>query len=325
MKTASAALLLCWLFTSCEKQYIDIIPVLQIEQDISIAGAGDIKFFTFPTEQVGYAATEKAIVYKTTDGGITWKKLATPFSASCKGLEFYDLQNGMCLINQSVYVTENGGLTWVLRDSSPFMGITKEGVGVIGKECGYNVYCIYTSTNKGKSFQQIGKVTLDGDLAFAKVTGSKVYLVPTNVMDEEIFYGLDLKTKQTEKVAVYSIGYDSAPNDIFVDEQQGYIVGKGGLIMERQADFTTTASLYHQVNGYFGQDNLSVDAYNNLAVGVGERTISVNIDFGKDGTWTELLSPAAKSFEPTFYKVKFAGENKFYISGSNGLLWKAKI
>lgn len=317
--------LFCCFLLSCEKVILDIVPVLQIEQDLSIAGAGDIKYFTFLSDQVGYAASDGAAVYKTTDGGKTWTRLIVASKGTCKGLEFFDTQHGMCLINQTVYVTSNGGNSWTTKTTSDFIGITKEGVGVIGQNCSYNMHCVYTTTNKGQSFQLLGNLGLQGDFGFAKVTGNKLYLIPEKVFSEDTFNGIDVKTKIKEQVAFGNLVYYEAPTDILVNDNMGLMVGYPGLIMQRQEDFTATKSFYLKDHVLSKKDYLSVDGFDDLAVAVGFKVISVNVDFGEGENWNELIGTQGTSFSQTFYKVKFAGPNSFYISGENGLLWKAKI
>lgn len=144
-------MLLAFLFASCEKKYLEVVPVMQVEQDLSIAGTKDIKYFSFPSEQVGYAAENEAYIFKTTDSGKTWSKLVVGTRGKCLGLEFFDPQNGICLMGEIVYVPANGGQTWTIRELVQFIGITADGKGITGS-CNYLSCSIKASSDKGRTF-----------------------------------------------------------------------------------------------------------------------------------------------------------------------------
>ena len=69
MKAFKAYLILAisFLLISCEKKFVEIIPVIEVEKDMSITGGGDIKYFSFPTTNVGYASASTSFIYKTTN------------------------------------------------------------------------------------------------------------------------------------------------------------------------------------------------------------------------------------------------------------------
>src|SRR5215204_146949 len=92
-------LILPFIFTSCEKKFLEIVPVTEKVEDLSIPNGGNIKFFSFPIATVGYAASDTNFIYKTTDGGKSWKQVLFNNSqlnayVRCKKLEFFDEQNG---------------------------------------------------------------------------------------------------------------------------------------------------------------------------------------------------------------------------------------
>jgi hypothetical protein len=306
--------LLALLLISCEKKIIEIIPVLQVEQDLSIPDAGDIKYFAFPTADIGYAADENSI-YKTTNGGQTWSKLTVGNGSTCIGLEFFDTERGMCLIGDLVYVTANGGASWTIKTSGDFIGQTTDGIGVTGS-CNYYSCTLQVTTNKGTSFQQAGTCPLSGDPVMAKVAGTKLYLAGS--MEHDELFGRDISTGENLHLYLQGVTAYDEPSDIFQNESLSIIVGNRGQILEGYDRHKRT---------YYGHkyQYYSVDGYHNMAVAVGQRTISVNHSFNGEDKWSELLDTEGNSFKQTFYKIKFIDQTSFYISGENGLLWKARL
>lgn len=312
-------LLLAVIFTSCEKRYLEIIPVMQIEQNLSINGAKDIKFFSFPSEQIGYAADASSYIFKTIDGGKTWNKLTVSAGGKCQGLEFFDPLNGLCLMSGDVYSTENGGLTWRYKTSGKFLGITENGKAVTG-DCGYIACNIYVSSDKGKTFQSAGSVKKEGDFINAMVTGNSVFVVGDRANSYRAFYGLNLVTKASEIISFSGMTAWYFPTALLINKQKSVLVGNNGKILEQYELNSFDGTNYGHAYTYY-----TVDGYNDLVVAAGERTVSFNKDFNGDSKYSELLDSNGSSFLHTFYKVKFINQNSFYISGNNGLLWRVKI
>lgn len=317
--TLPLVLLLTILFTSCEKKFLEVVPVMQIEQDLSIDGASDIKYFSFPSQQVGYAAGNTPYIYKTTDAGNSWTKINVGTGGKCQGLEFYDAMNGMCLMGEEVYKTENGGQSWTRSASGQFIGLTDDGKGVIGS-CSYLSCQVYVSSDRGQTFQPIGQVTKEGEFRQAFITSSKVFVVGNRTNQYNSIYGIDTGTRAQETLVFDNMTYDEVPSGLFINEYSKVLVGSNGQILERDSYDNYNRTYYGHTYPYF-----TVDGYNDLVVVAGERTVSVNIDFGEGDKWSELLDRNGRSFPHSFYKVKFINQNSFYISGSNGLLWRAKI
>lgn len=310
----------CFFHISCKQKIIGVVPVIEVEKDLSIPGAGDIKYLIFLSDQIRYAASDSNVIYKTTDEGDSWTSKSIGISGQINGLEFYDESNGLCLVENSLYETDDGGDTWSFNTSADLLGMVDGGIVVIG-DCGFASCEIFTSNNTGNSFTSIGDVTMDDEFVNAVFENSQVYTFSSDVSYYDRVYGMDISTKQELKISFDNIFYDELPNDIYFDDDSGgVIVAPNGLIMN---------------DGYFGYSRehyghtytfYSVDGYEDLTVCVGEKTIVSNIDTGDDEIeWKDVFDENGNGFDQTFYSIKFIDESTFYLSGSDGLLWRVKI
>jgi hypothetical protein len=111
-----------FLFTACKKKVIEIVPVIDYE-NISIDDSADIKYFSFPTYDVGYAAGSK--LYKTIDGGKNWTALSV--SGNITGVEFINTNVGFCVVNGGLLKTTDGGTNWTYKLNSNFIAIAENG------------------------------------------------------------------------------------------------------------------------------------------------------------------------------------------------------
>jgi photosystem II stability/assembly factor-like uncharacterized protein len=112
MKHFLLIFILLFVLNSCEKKIIEIVPVIQIENDISIKTGKAIKYFSFPSSSVGFAGSDTLIIYKTTNGGDSWEIMNVGASGKCRGIEFSDNLHGMCLMGTTMFSTVDGGLNW---------------------------------------------------------------------------------------------------------------------------------------------------------------------------------------------------------------------
>jgi len=77
----------------------------------------DFTTMQFLNDSTGYITGEEGLVYKTKDYGESWKLLNTGFASTNRALYFIDEQNGY-LMNDSLYKTTNGGVTWTKLNSN---------------------------------------------------------------------------------------------------------------------------------------------------------------------------------------------------------------
>lgn len=306
------------LSTSCEKKITEIIPVMEIEKDMSIIGASNIKYFSFPSPSVGYAASESGFIYKTTDGGSSWTTITVATSKTCKGLEFFGETKGMCLMNNDVYVTTDGGQTWLIKDVATFIGKTDEGIGVIGT-CSPMSCTIKTTINNGQTFIYKGKMNYNGfNFRTSRIVDNKVVILSNDRYEHGNENGFNLSNNTAFSVELGGLNAYEIPNDIYLSNGQGTGVGNYGLVMGEVLNYS---------RNYFGHTYpyYSVDGYGGFKVCVGEKTIVSNLDIGTEHVWNEVFDVKGNGFVNTFYKIRFITQNTFYISGSAGLILKARI
>jgi hypothetical protein len=306
---------------SCSKKVIEIRPVIMLEQDISIPTVNDINYFSFPSEDVGYAASvESWVIYKTLDGGSSWEELEVSSPVKkCNGLEFFSNDSGMCLMNTTIYITNNGGETWTANGTADFIGKTDDNIGVKG-DCGSYSCEISTSTNNGESFTLKGSASMDGDFISARIVDGKAFIFSDEVFYYDRLHGLDLETGETVEILFENVISNERPTDIYIDEGFGAATGHSGLI----ADPTYGERYYrnHYGNAY---SFYSVDGVGDLIVAVGEKTIVTNMSIAGPDTWNYMTDVDGNGFIETFYKIRFIDERRLYISGSEGTLLKIKI
>jgi hypothetical protein len=310
------------LITSCEKKVLTFVPVIEIEKDMSIPGAKNIMFFSFPSALVGYAASDSGVVYKTIDGGSSWKTITFGNDEICKGIEFFNETSGICLKGNNLYSTTDGGQIWKVIGYGDFIGKTKDGIGVLG-ECNNSICSISTSNNNGKSFEWFGDMFIDGDFTSARVVDSKVFVFSEDVAYYDRVYGMDLSNYANIIVNFESI--TGNPSDIYLSSFSGAVVGPGGMIMDiNKNNGYSYSCTYESYDGSF-YCYYTVDGYDDLIVAAGDKTIATNKDFGMKDKWNEVFDKHGNGFDHTFYKICFIGQNTFYISGNNGLILKARI
>lgn len=328
MKAFKAYLILAisFLLISCEKKFVEIIPVIEVEKDMSITGGGDIKYFSFPTTNVGYASASTSFIYKTTNGGSSWNKINISNNKKCNGIEFFDANNGMCLMDDDVYVTSDGGQSWSIRGSGDFIGLTDNGIGVIG-DCGNSACIVSTTTDKGQSFQVKGGMTYDLHFTYraARVEDSRVIILSNNIYKHGNENAFNLINNTAFVVDIGGFNAYEKHNDIFLanNNSVGVLVGENGLVAEK-GEFLGN-EIYDRTYKKHQYKYYSVDGYNGLVLCVGEKSIATNMDIGSEEIWNEVLDENGNSFANTFYKVRFNNSSTLYISGSDGLILKATI
>lgn len=308
--------------TSCEKKYVEVVPVIEILQDISIPNANSIKYFTFINDQVGYAS-DTSNIYKTVNGGSTWTKLSLPIiGAVCSGVEFFDPLNGLAIINNGLYSTVDGGTTWNPKgNAANFIGITESGLGIYVRDNGINC-SVYKSMNKGSTFSLIGTLDLDGTFTDAVLTDSRIIALSDEVNYYHRAYGMDVNSNTNFTIGFGGLIFNDHINDVYLNNTIGAAAGIKGNIMEISGTVAYSRDSYNHTYPYY-----SIDGYGDFIVAVGYHTITSNMQLTEDQetVWNEVLDTNGNGFEQTFYKIKFINSSSFYLSGSKGLLWKVKI
>ncbi|UOQ52168.1 YCF48-related protein [Hymenobacter cellulosivorans] len=113
----------------------------------------------FTSEQTGYVVGEqagRAVIAKTTDSGVNWRKLASPaFGSSVRAVWFTAADTGYVLQEYNLLKTQDAGATWTNLGNLPTQAIA-QGVQFTSARTGY-VNClngaVYKTTNAGLSWQ----------------------------------------------------------------------------------------------------------------------------------------------------------------------------
>jgi photosystem II stability/assembly factor-like uncharacterized protein len=244
----------------------------------------DLNAVYFADPRRGWVAGDGGFVSHTVDGGLTWTQQSVATKDAINDIYFRNKDNGYLLAGNSIFQTEDGGLTWqeIRRYfASDFGGAQPElySVRFSGKKRGWVV----------------GSISRD-DV----------------VVDSLVIYTDDAgKSWQRQRVPTRQelIHVD------FADEKRGWIVGVGGTIMHTEDGgetwteqlSTTKATLYH------------VD-FRNERTGwaVGERaTILRTADGGL--TWAAVEAPA----RATFLSVEFPDEKAGWLVGRGGVILRS--
>jgi photosystem II stability/assembly factor-like uncharacterized protein len=267
-KLPAYVVVLCvFIFSSCKKIIVETIPVIEYT-DISIPNARGIQYFSFPDNQVGYAASDTNFIYKTTDGGKTWaviKNADWPYYQTCKGIVFYDALNGFCLMGAIAYSTTDGGVNWVIANpwygvnsTGAFCGITSSGVGIMGRAERYGYVTLYATSDKGKTFYDIGTtIRLRAAYRKGKVSGDFISIL-TNL--DNTVYGLSYSTLKSFEWMVSGMG--DLSDFFYTGTTEGFAVGPKGKL-------TACYSTYQNYNGpIHSYDYFSIDGQNDLILAV---------------------------------------------------------
>ena len=308
-------------FISCKKKVIEIIPVIEYE-DISITGvSADVNSFSFPTIETGYAVANG--LYKTINSGTSWTKLA--ITGNIKEVEFVNSTIGFCISDGYLYKTIDGGQTWVLKISADFVEIAQNGNVVVAKETTF-IANLKISTDNGNTFVNAPTLSINGHLAGLKVCDNKAYVFDTQGFSANMINGLNLA--DANKYVRLQVNANAAENatDVYYSGGTGSVVGGKGFI----ANSNSVSGTYYLAGfsrSYYGHTYpyYSVDGYEGLMVAVGYHSIATNMDIQNKEPWNEVFDKNRNGFEQTFLKVKFYNKSTFYVSGSNGLIWKATI
>lgn len=317
-------LLLCccliFAFNSCKKKVFELVPILTVEKQMNIDGAGNIRYFSFPTEQTGYAASDSSFIYKTINGGDNWTKLQWVNNKRCKGIEFFDELNGMCLMDDIVYVTSDGGSNWAASLNADFIAISDDGLTGITGTCTDMTCDISTSSDKGQSFSLNGTAPIKGSFSFVEIDGTNVILFGEEVYSYDFTFGYELSNGEIKRYDFEDLTFDAMPSDFYHANTKGFLTGHQGVIQENSHSNVHIRNYYvHNYNYH------STDGFGNTVICVGDNTITTNLAIDGESEWREVVDSDRNGFKQNFYNVKCINQNSFYLSGSNGTLMRAKL
>jgi photosystem II stability/assembly factor-like uncharacterized protein len=259
-------------------------------------------------DSVGYGVSYNCIM-KTTNYGTTWSQVYSNIYMEPKKVNFINSTTGFILNydayedSSSIYKTTDGGSTWNILTSQPFL----RGIGSFGTNSVYGVGlggCITWSANGGTSWYNNAKVAYDFySICFSSnytgfIGGSKGVLY-------KIENGGDYISK------VYLPTTKNINQIVFIDSLIGFIAGEKGLLKK------TTNSGSSWVDIPFDTLN-TISAFSKygyyswvLIIGTGSNKIFVSSDTAR--TWNQVNLPSGKTV------TSIAGN---YIGTNDGTIYK---
>lgn len=243
----------------------------------------DLVSVYFTSEEKGFIGGDGGVFAFTTDGGQSWIKHSLNTEENVNEIYFRNDENGYLLVGKRIYITNDGGKSWrekKVLNPNEFSGLTPEFLSIrfSGKKRGWIVGGVANADEE--IVDSLVLQTLDSGETWTRVS------VPSNKM--ELFH-LD-----------------------FVNDDHGWIVGDGGLILRTQdgglswsaQNSGTKASLF---NVDFRDKN------DGIIVG-GEGTILRTENGGQ--TWEKIRSEATKSL----LRVNFNDDKRGWIVGVGGMI-----
>lgn len=199
---------------------------LQIIKFVTLYPVSDQLLYTCGIDNsTGSLFNSPRVMYKSEDGGNTWRKLAsTNFSNGSFGLYFFDAQVGLSVNISTVQKTTDGGVTWRTVFDEGLAGIDKlqcfkSGIGYAGGgnavDLVRSVGILLKTTDRGDSWQKIPWPY--GDIMTLSFLNERVGFVGT--LDRHLY-------KTTDGGASWQVVDGLTPGGsrgVFLSEQEGYI------------------------------------------------------------------------------------------------------
>jgi hypothetical protein len=315
-KTYPLIILIVFLLYGCKKKVLDIIPVAIIEKDISIKGAYSLDNLCVVNDKVMYVASygQVSSIYKTINGGTTWQKLNFVGTEKVNALDFFNENEGFCLSASTIYITADGGNTWLANGYAKMLTKTADN-RIVALNNYFNNYTIKESKDKGATFivrntfwsaeLDYAYADIDNIYVFSNVS-TAIKVSTTNFAESEIELDFSL--------AVNSV------NDTYNNFGSLILVGSSGDIYEDSGYGGQTRYYYGHNHNYY-----SIDGKDGTVVCAGYTVLTTNKDFGEDEEWNELFDKDGNTYLKTFTEIKMIDKNSFYVCCSSGEIYKMKI
>lgn len=302
----------------------------------------------FVSDNVGYIAGDRGIMYKTEDGGNTWTQLFTKTTADIEGMYFTDANTGWVAFSSggsivngvmqdspaSLKKTIDGGATFNTIFSSDKSGIKK--IIMVDANNGYAFKINHNSDSPNQYPRNLAK-TSDGGASWKYIKGPSTiyqeeelsdfspadantcYLVTTK---GEVFKTLDGGSSWTST----TLAIPTPTGDLsvklnavaFVDASNGWAVGKKQIFKTNDGQNWTNVTpkdYDYDYGSLFAIDAKSADEA--IVTGNSNGRIMHTIDGG-----TSWISEKSEDNSGSFYDIAYLGEGAGFAVGnySNGIL-----
>jgi photosystem II stability/assembly factor-like uncharacterized protein len=243
----------------------------------------DLVSVYFTSEEKGFIGGDGGVFAFTTDGGRNWTKQALNTNDNVNEIYFRNDDNGYLLVGKRIFMTNDGGKSWrenKVLSPNEFIGLRPEFLSIrfSGKKRGWIVGSV--SNQDEEVVDSLVLQTLDGGETWTRAS------VPSNKME---LYHVD-----------------------FVNDENGWIVGDGGLIIRTQ-DGGLTWSVQNSGTkvSLFNVDFR--DKSDGIIVG-SEGTILRTENGGQ--TWEKITTVATKSL----LRVNFNDDKRGWVVGIGGMI-----
>ncbi|MEM0997393.1 MAG: hypothetical protein AAGN35_09955 [Bacteroidota bacterium] len=313
----SATLGTILLFCGCNERIFEIQPVITVA-DISLGESADVLAVCFPTPTIGWAITDTATIYRTTDGGSTWNSVSAPND----NLTYIAASSPLIAVlaaDGRIYHTLDGGATWNDLGSGDYVGRTPEGT-MVYLNCDFTSCQTYISRNGGQTFSSSTLIQgINAPFRDALIAGEFLYVVSDRSTDDVWLRGVDLATGTLARFDLPILSAGEFPNGLYRFGNRNYMTGPLGNLWDGTGDADVMRHDWHTFDFY------DVDGTGDLVIAVGEQCIATNLNLGTEEYWNPVLDESGNGFPHTFYDIQYIDSETFVVTGDRGLIWRAQL
>lgn len=316
------------LLSSCKVKIVDVVPVFEYD-DVSINTVHDVVSVSFVSDNVGFAGchTEpensfnpyQNAYYKTINGGKSWEPIVFPGSndKEVHGVCFITDQTGVIMNDNDVYLTEDGGSSWVTVATSALCVGKDDNNQLYLAETNGPLYVVIKKFNtQSHGFSSIGSMYVEESTRTGGVVdGNHLYIFTASDVYNDYVHGFDLATYQEDNLAVDNLIASEVPTDIYYDGVNYAMTTLEGLVVH------SGENGYNEKYDYHLYDYHAVDFSGDYFVSVGENTIASDIT----GSWREVFDIDRNGFNAIFYCVEFYNNTSCVVGGQSGLILKGSL
>lgn len=322
------------LFAACTKDGGIIENRLVVTKiDRSIPTDYNIVEFNVVSENICFAIGQKDDafkLFKTLNGGQSWQEMSSPGFTSVwdlviQSIVFFDANNGVIVLDNRAFRTYNGGASWsTVGVSTPsdysndfiYAGKTEANELILVESNGNSWIPndIFKSSPSSTQYTTLATFDHDGSRHdYGHYSNGKFFYLMRdfNIWDDKV-YVFDIATGQIDTIDVPGV----APMDaMFADGRILFARKLGKLNFNDWSSDVWNVDFYN----FHNEDYYSIEHIDDYFVAVANGSISSNYN----GVWEEVINTDGTGHTEQFFKIQKIDNSNFYISGENGLFFKA--